>query len=129
MKKQLKAYFKQIKKNLPCLNSAMRKMLDDLKISVNAFISENNISDFNAVVEHFGTAEDIAKEFSVGIDNSFIKSYKIKKRVITIVVCILTAILTIVASLALYIFIENEIHSPSLSETTVKYEYSEEYKK
>ena len=129
MKKQLKAYFKQIKKNLPCVNSTMRKMLDDLKVSVNTFVAENDISDFTAVVEHFGTAEDIAKEFAIGLDNSYVKSYKFKKRVIAIVVSILAVIMVAVIALALYIFIENEIHSPALSETTVKYEYSEDYKK
>ena len=129
MKKQLKAYFKQIKKNLPCVNSTMRKMLDDLKASVNTFVVENDISDFNAVVEHFGSSEDIAKEFAVGLDNSYVKSYKFKRRVIAIVVSILAVIMATVIVLALYIFIENEIHSPALSETTVKYEYSEDYKK
>ena len=129
MKKQLKSYFKEIKKNLPCVNSTMRKMLDDLKVSVNTFVAENDISDFTAVVEHFGTAEDIAKEFAIGLDNSYVKSYKFKKRVIAIVVSILAVIMVAVIALALYIFIENEIHSPALSETTVKYEYSEDYKK
>ena len=34
MQKQLKAYFKDIKKNLPCYNKVMHKMLDDLRLSV-----------------------------------------------------------------------------------------------
>lgn len=76
MKKQLKNYFKSIKKNLPCLNSAMRKMLDDLKLSVEFYIQENNVTDFSQIERHFGAAENVAKEFAVGIDNSYIKSYK-----------------------------------------------------
>lgn len=129
MKKQLKVYFKEIKKNLPCYNKAMKTMLGDLRLSVDAYIKDNNITDFEKIIEHFGTAEDIAKEFAVGLDNSYVKSYKLKKRIIAIVVSVLAAILAVVVSLALYIFIENELHSPSLSETTVKYEYSEEYEK
>ena len=107
MQKQLQSYFKDIKKNLPCLNSAMRKMLNDLKVSVNTFIDENNITDFTQIEQHFGTAENIAKEFAVGIDNSFVKSYKFKKRITAIVISILVAILVITASLAIYIYIEN----------------------
>ena len=111
MKKQLKIYFKNIKKNLPCLNSTMRKMLNDLKMSVNTFIEENNVADFTQIEQHFGSAEDIAKEFAAGIDSAFVKSYKFKKRITTIVISILTAILVIIASLSVYIYIENEMNN------------------
>ena len=121
MKKQLKAYFKQIKKNLPCVNSTMRKMLDDLKASVNTFVVENNISDFNAVVEHFGSSEDIAKEFAVGLDNSYVKSYKFKRRVIAIVVSILAVIMVAVSALVVYIISMSEKNTPVSEGTTIIY--------
>ena len=113
MQKQLKTYFKTIKKNLPCLNSVMRKMLDDLKVSVNDYITQNNCIEFQEIEKHFGTAEDIAKEFAVGIDNAYVKSYKLKKRITAVVVALLTAILIIVTSLSIYIYIENENNSIS----------------
>lgn len=122
MQKQLQSYFKDIKKNLPCLNSAMRKMLNDLKVSVNTFIEENNITDFTQIEQHFGTAENIAKEFAVGIDNSFVKSYKFKKRITAIVISILVAILVITASLAIYIYIENEKNIPVYYNNEITYE-------
>ncbi|MBQ6884331.1 MAG: hypothetical protein IJN56_01185 [Clostridia bacterium] len=122
MQKQLQSYFKDIKKNLPCLNSAMRKMLNDLKVSVNTFIDENNITDFTQIEQHFGTAENIAKEFAVGIDNSFVKSYKFKKRITAIVISILVAILVITASLAIYIYIENEKNIPVYYNNEITYE-------
>lgn len=129
MKKQLKTYFKSIKKNLPCYNKTMRKMLDDLKVSVDTYIKDNNITDFEKIIVHFGTAEDIAKEFAIGIDNSFVKSYKFKKRVTAIVLSIIAAILVIMASLSVYIVIENEIHTPVTHDNKITYEYSEDYKK
>ncbi len=122
MQKQLKAYFKSIKKNLPCLNSAMRKMLNDLKLSIDTYIKDNNVVDFEKIIEHFGTAEDIAKEFAVGIDNSFVKSYKFKKRITAIVISILVAILVITASLAIYIYIENEKNIPVYYNNEITYE-------
>lgn len=129
MQKQLQSYFKIIKKNLPCYNKAMKTMLDDLKVSVNTFIQENDITSFTQIEQHFGTAEDIAKEFAVGVDNAYVKSYKFKKRVTAIVLSILALILVIVASLALYIVVENEIHTPVAHDNKITYEYSEEYKK
>lgn len=122
MDKQLKAYFRDIKKNLPCYNKTMRKMLNDLKVSINAFVEENNIDDLNAVIAHFGTSQDIAREFAIGIDNSYIKSYKFKKRVTAIVLSILAAILVIVASLSIYIYIENERNSPVYYNNKIIYE-------
>ena len=121
MKKQLKVYFKEIKKNLPCVNSTMRKMLDDLKASVNTFVVENNISDFNAVVEHFGSSEDIAKEFAMGLDNSYVKSYKFKSRVIAIVVSILAVIMVAVSALVVYIITSLENNTPVSEGTTIIY--------
>lgn len=112
MQKQLTVYFKSIKKNLPCRNKTIRKMLDDLKASVNSFAEENGITDFALIEQHFGAAEDIAKEFAVGIDGTYIKSYKFKTRVTAIVLSVLAAILVIVASLSVYIYIENEKDIP-----------------
>lgn len=123
MKKQLKSYFKEIKKNLPCYNKTMKKMLGDLKEAVDAFVQENSITDFTQIEQHFGTAEDIAKEFTVGVDSAYIKSYKFKKRVTAIVLSVLAAILVIVASLAIYIVISSEINTVSTEDTTITYEY------
>lgn len=122
MKKQLKSYFKEIKKNLPCYNKAMKTMLGDLKIAVDTYINDNYVTDFEKIIEHFGTAEDIAKEFAVGLDNSYIKSYKFKKRIIAIVVSILAVIMIAVSTLVIYIIVMAE-NNRSVSEgTTIIYE-------
>lgn len=121
MQKQIKNYFKTIKKNLPCYNKAMRQMLDDLKLSVETYIKDNNTVCFDKITEHFGTAEDIAKEFAIGLDNSYVKSYKFKKRVATISISIIAVILIIIASLSIYIYIENERHSPVNFDTNINY--------
>ena len=112
MKKQLKDYFKSIKKNLPCYNKTIRKMLDDLKVSVDAFVEENDITDFALIEQHFGTAEDIAKEFAVGIDGAYIKSYKFKKRVTAIVLSILAVIMVTVSALVIYMIVMLEKNTP-----------------
>ena len=121
MKKQLKVYFKEIKKNLPCYNKAMKTMLGDLKIAVDTYINDNNVSDFAKIVEHFGTAEDIAKEFAVGLDNSYVKSYKFKKRIIAIVVSVLAVIMVIASVLMIYIIVSLENNTPVSEGTTIIY--------
>lgn len=121
MDKQLKRYFKSIKKNLPCYNSAMRKMLGDLKISVTDYITQNGCTEFQEIEKHFGTAEYIAEEFAAGIDGAYIKSYKFKKRVTAIILSILAVIAIIVASLSIYIYIENEKHTPIFYNDKITY--------
>ncbi|MBR5472878.1 MAG: hypothetical protein IKU82_02695 [Clostridia bacterium] len=128
MKKQLKLYYKTIKRNLPCYNKAMRKMLDDLKVSVDVFIEENNITDFEIVEKHFGNAESVAKEFTAGIDNAYIKSYKLKKYAIIAISSILAAILLVVSSFVAYMIVNLEENTPISADTTITYEYNEEFK-
>lgn len=128
MQKQLKTYFKSIKKNLPCYNKAMCKMLDDLKLSIDTYIKDNNIVDFEKVIEHFGTAENIAKEFAIGIDNAYVKSYKFKKRVAAIVISVIAAIAVIVLTLSIYIVISNENNRPVEHDNTIIYTSIEEQK-
>ena len=112
MKKHIKYYFKSIKHNLPCVNSAIRKMLDDLKVSVESYIQENNITDFIQIEQHFGTAQDVAKEFAMGVDGAYIKSYKFKKRVTTIVISILAAIMVAISTLVIYMIVMLEENAP-----------------
>lgn len=128
MKKQLKLYYKTIKRNLPCYNKAMRKMLDDLKVSVDGFIEENGVADFQIIENHFGTAEDISREFAMGLDNSYVKAYKLKKYILISIVSIFAAILVVISSLIVYIIIDGERNQPIIHDTTITYEYSEEFK-
>ena len=122
MKKQLKRYYKDIKHNLPCYNKTMRKMVDDLKMSVDIFIEENNITDFKIIENHFGTAEDISREFAMGLDNSYVKAYKLKKYILISIVSIFAAILIVVSSLATYIYIKTEINTPVFYNDQIIYE-------
>lgn len=125
MKKQLKLYYKNIKKNLPCYNKAMQKMLDDLKVSVDAFVQKNNVTDFAQIEQHFGKADAIAKEFAIGIDGAYVKSYKFKKRVVAIVLSILAAITVAVSALVIYIIADGERNQPITHDTNITYENKE----
>lgn len=127
MKRQLKLYFKKIKNNLPCYNKAMQKMLSDLKASVNTFIEENNVTDFKIIEKHFGNAEDIAKEFAIGVDDTYIESYRFKKRAVATVLSILAAITIAVSALVIYVIATLERNRVIDIDTNITYEYKEEY--
>lgn len=121
MKKQLKRYFKEIKRNLPCYNKTMRKLLDDLKFSVCTFVYESDSVTMEQVEQRFGTPESIAAEFTAGVDGAYIKSYKLKRRVAAIVISIFAAILVAVSALVIYIIADGERNQPIYVDTYITY--------
>lgn len=121
IQKQLKHYFKEIKRNLPCYNKTMRKMLDDLKFSVCAFLYESDSVTMEKIEQRFGTPESIAAEFTAGVDGAYIKSYKLKKRVAVIVISIFAAILVAVSALVIYIIADGERNQPIYVDTDITY--------
>jgi len=62
--KELKTYFGEIKKSLPCGNKEKKKILRDLQLSVENFLAENPGANFEAVVNHFGTPSQIADTYT-----------------------------------------------------------------
>lgn len=113
LKKELNKYFKNIKRNLPCTNKDIKKLLSSLKESVATYIDDNNIDNLSKIEQHFGTAESVANEFTAGLDNAYIKSYKFKKRIAMIVVALFTAVSLAVVSLVIYIYINTNKNLPA----------------
>lgn len=130
IKKEISQYFKYIKKNLPYFNKSMRKMFNDLKLSVNNYTEQNIITDFTEIENHFGKAENIAKEFATDIDSKYIKSYKIKKR-LTLVFTISTIIIAVAITIfaAVIISNSNKYKNVYCDDVKITYEYSKEYNK
>ena len=62
--KELKTYFGEIKKSLPCGNKEKKKILRDIQLSVENFLAENTDATFEAVVNHFGTPTQIADTYT-----------------------------------------------------------------
>ena len=57
--RELKKYFHEIEKDLPCGNREKKKILRDLRLSVENFLAENPEATLEAVVDHFGTPAQI----------------------------------------------------------------------
>lgn len=121
MHRQLRRYFRAIKRNLPYCNKAMRKMLNNLKFSVCSFIYESKSVTMQQIEERFGTPESIAAEFTAGTDDAYIKSYKLKKRVAAVVISISAAILVAVSALVIYIIADGENNQPIYADNSIAY--------
>ncbi len=101
-------YLRAIKSALPCYNKAMRKMFGDLKIAVECYVQDHPDADLVALEERFGTVARIAKDFSGGYSDDYIKSYRLRKKIGFTVITILAIILAIVVVMAVAIILNNE---------------------
>lgn len=84
--KELKSYFREIKEVLPGNDCKKKKILRDIRLSVDNFLEENPDATFEAVVEHFGTPQQIGDSYTVEMPPwEMQRQLKIKKRIIGIV--------------------------------------------
>lgn len=82
--KELKSYFREIKRQIPG-GCKKNKILRDLRLSVNDFIEENPDATFGAVVELFGTPQQIADSYTEEMPPQELqRQLKIKKWIIGI---------------------------------------------
>ena len=94
--KELKRYFKEIRRCLLCNTKLSRKFLADLAQSVDQFVEAEPEADIDAVKKHFGTPEQIAKSFFAEADIGYIRKKMRIRRIITICMIIALAVWCIV---------------------------------
>ena len=83
--KELKSYFREIKQQLPG-GCKKNKILRDLRLSIDDFMEENPDATFTAVVEHFGTPQQIVDSYTEEMPaHELQKQLKIKKWIIGII--------------------------------------------
>ncbi len=119
LKKEINSYYRKIKKTLPCYNKVMKKMLDDLKFSIEAYLDENPNAEFQDIEKHFGTAEQISNDFSTVISEPQIKAYKRTKYIRIALLSVLSAILVFIGALTIIIYINNSRDTIYYYETSV----------
>lgn len=83
----LKQYYKQIWKLLPCSRAYKKRLIHELKDSVSSYLKVYPDADMRAIEKHFGTSEQIAIACSTEIDASeIVKKHSMRKQIITVVV-------------------------------------------
>ncbi len=114
--KELKAYFKQIKKNLNCGFCLKQGFIAQIKEDVAGFIAEHNLHDvtMNDICSNFGTPDEIAKSFDNVVD---VKSLKEKSQKLLLAEAI--TIMLALAAIVLLIIVAYAIYADSLINITV----------
>lgn len=62
--KELKEYYRNIQKALPCSLSQKRKFMQDIQCAVTDYLQEHPEADMGAVTSHFGTPQQIANTYA-----------------------------------------------------------------
>lgn len=96
--KELKKYFWEIKCAIPC-GKSRRKMLRDLRCSVENFLEENPDATYETVVNHFGTPAQIADTYMEETPPKELQQQlRIRKRIIGLVAGLVAAVVLIWAT-------------------------------
>lgn len=84
--RELQNYFREVQKALPCGSCEKKKILRDLRLSVENFLEENPGATFDAVESHFGTPAQIADTYTEEMaPRELQRKLKIKKWIIGII--------------------------------------------
>ena len=84
--KELKTYYRDIRKALPCGWFHSRRLMKDLRSSVAQFLQESPNATFQDITNRFGTAQQIAEAYAEQLPPEKLrKSISIRKRIVAIV--------------------------------------------
>ncbi len=97
--KAVSDYIKSVNKNLICKRKLKKSIINDFRNSVLDYQEEKNITDINDIYAHFGTAEEVAKNYLSDADPKEIKKSTSAKKIILI--AILTACILYVAGVTI----------------------------
>lgn len=98
MKKKLKKYYKDIKKEMDCFFLTKINFIKELNNTIMLYLSDNPNTNIEDVKKHFGTPKEIAEGFRTN-DNTKIRK-KVKIQIVTIIS------LLIIIGLLIYFIIE-----------------------
>lgn len=114
--KELRKYFKEIKKQTYMYNGSLR-FLKELKDGVYSYIAENPNICINDIHEKYGTPSELAKEFFQEVD---METYKRKTMLAKYVRQILITCFILLAVLLLVLFIDRQINQPATVEYNIE---------
>ncbi len=101
--KELKKYYKSIKKSLICDKKTKKIFLKEFTFSVDSYIATNSQATITEIEQHFGTAEDISNSFLFDKPTAYSKKVYQNHKIKIAILIILIAILTFISILTLII--------------------------
>lgn len=91
---QLKTYYKQVGKRLHCEKAQKKQILDGLRTDVEEFRLAHPDCSFEDIQEHFGSPEDIARQYlddisAFDLQKELSVKKMVKRLILVIIICIL----------------------------------------
>lgn len=85
---QLRRYYRQIRKLLPCTGRVKRRIVGEISDGIERYLADNPGADYPMVVEKFGTPQQIAFTCVDEMDTTvLLNGLQIKKRIFTSILC------------------------------------------
>ncbi len=104
MNKDTKRYLRTVRGWLPCSGKLKRCIMTQITNRVQEYLAQNPKSTFDEICAHFGYPQEIAVAYIENTDTAeILKSLRIRRRIVTIVI---TAVLVILISWATVITFE-----------------------
>ena len=92
----LKRYYRNIRKDLPCSYKMKKRIMQQIRESVDQFLEQNPDADFDAVQLHFGEPQTIALSYIEDQDApELLRRMRIRKKVLAIVAGTMALVLAV----------------------------------
>ena len=92
--KQIKRYIKRVKRNMKLLPDCNKQMLADFENNVFDFIEKESVRDFDKILQHFGSHQDVLYIFAKE-EEAPILLKKLRNRKILLAISVFLLILTV----------------------------------
>ena len=107
--KELKGYYRSIKRVLPVGGKLKCQLLEQTRQSVTEYLVENPDVQYDDVVKHFGTPEEIADAYIAEMATpEMLSKFKIQK-IVLIILCIIAATALFIWGTAIVAALINEL--------------------
>ena len=107
--KHLNKYCRSIRSWLPCSGKLKKQILEEIRSNVSAYLEEAPSADYNALVQRFGSPQQIAATYVDELStNELLHDLRIRKRIVNIVFTCAALILTIWVGIVTIAMIDNQ---------------------
>ncbi len=111
MKKELKAYYKQIRQLLPGNMCSRHKIMTNIVTGVEEYCRQNPEANMDHIQARFGRAEDLAAAYvEQQPPRKLLKALQTRKKIVSIVAGVMALMLLIYAAVIVYEVVDSEIN-------------------
>lgn len=106
--KELKKYYRDISKNLPVGRNQKQQISLAIVQSVEDYLATHPLADFPAVLEHFGSPQEIAASYIENMTTpEILKKFRFRKTILTILCATAATALLLWSSIIVYAIVKD----------------------